>query len=65
MRYEPRTLKLGGLGILFNLTKSVDFDDSEGKREEFVQVWAGFLLIRKFLSLVLFAGADVVLVAFR
>ena len=35
MRYEPRALKLGGLGILFNLTKSVDFDDSEGKREEF------------------------------
>ena len=35
MRDEPRAEKLGGLGILFNLTTSVDFDDSEGKREEF------------------------------
>lgn len=35
MQDEPGALKLGGLGILFNLTKSVAFDDSEGKREKF------------------------------
>lgn len=41
MRDEPGALKLGGLGILFNLTKSVDFDDSKGKREEFCSGMGG------------------------
>ena len=37
----------------------------KGSEMNFVQVWAGVLLIREFLPLVLFAGVDVVLLAFR
>ena len=35
----------------------------KGSEMNFVQVWAGVLLIREFLPLVLFAGVDVVLLA--